>query len=936
MAIEGQKFGTVEVEVAMDFERLEREKAQELPRRMRESGARGAEAFVAGLETQYRRRMGEAREELVRGLIDPKEFERRGREAAQAMNKAILEEMERRGKAGQLGKAFTEDFNILAGGFKDVAEESQKGVRGVGEMRESFASLLAQAAGVHPVLGRIVNVMGGLAMGSVVMGGVLAGLSALAFWWKKVSEEARQAKEEQEQGLELLERIKRERDLGPRGETGAAIEGQRELQQEIRSQQEKLREDFREGRRLGDPTALIAQLQEDYDRIEAAIVAGEEQLSEAERKAGRERLSTYLKGTEPRRRAAAKAEEEAQRAREKAQQEAEKAAERLETLEADLQKRLTGLTSTAADDLLTALDRLEAEAREAATKAGTEVSQAFLEGLSALRDDARATQALEGLQDQVRDALRLEDMDAQQGALSELIARIKQEAAALKEGSRARREYIDLLHRAEDAYKKNAQEAARAAKAEARETAAEAERRRAEELRDLRDRARLIEENARAALQLANALGMVADETMAVLENLAQLGGSVFRIASGDLSAIPLAIGALAQLAKSAFGGADAEALQRQLAENARQIHENTQALKDFREAALSGLSGTERQGMVDFWKEVMTGHATSQWGAVAERKGALAGLDVLAGASGVSREEIIAFLDKLERVTGAEFFDLAQNKIDLDEMKRAWDEFVQKGLGGFDETVGGALDAMLFRWRILGEGAGTAADKLDDFIEVLRAFGKSGAFADALSAALAEGGAAGVDALIDDLARRFAAGDQDLFGEGGIFAGMTAEEVRRLLEEGNTLAEQMMRGGAAGSTQDFVQARSITEVTATRIEGALYTENALSAERNALLRQLIAMQASPTLAPSFVGFDPAAYMAVPGVGGGGGVSLHIDRLIDSVKIEGAGGEGIISEAQIRSQLGPVVKSLAGDLLDEMDRGLGSRLRERRRTLGRS
>lgn len=924
----------IPVEFQVDKAKLQGQFKRDVEEQARQVGRRQAEVqaseFVKGLEQQYQRRLGEAREELVRGLISPKEFEKRGREAAQAMNKGILDELERRGQAGRLGTAYTSDFNTLAGAFRDVGTESKRGVRGIGEMRESFASLLAQAAGVHPVLGRIVNVMGGLAMGSVVMGGVLAGLSALAWWWNKVREEARDAKEEQERGLELLKQIQREQDLGPRGETGAAIEGQRSRQQEILRQQEELRKAWKEGTSLSDPTARIAILQEEYDKLERYIVTAEENLLKAALEAAPEPPGP---GLGDKRKADAKATEEAKKAREKAQQEAEKAAGRLAALEADVQKQLTSLTATATDDLLLALDRLEAEGRAAAAAAGTEVSQAFLDGMAALREGVAATGRLEGLQGMLGDALRLDDMDAQQAALADLIVRLRAEIAALKEGSRARKEYVDLLDRAEAALKKNAEAIQKETEATKRESAAEARRRRQEDLQDLRERARLIEENARAALQLANALGIVSDEMMSVLENLAQLGGSVFRIASGDLTAIPSAIGAIAQLAKSAFGGKDAEALAQQLAENARQVRENTQALKDFREAALSGVTGEERAALVDFGKRVFDAMPKVLFGEVAKRD-PLGAMDVLAAKMGVSVSELAGFFEDLERITGAEFFDAKKGVTNLDEFGRAWNEFLEKGIGGFDETVGGAIDALRFKWAILGDAAGTAADRVAELIAVLKKTPESAGFADALAAALASGGAEAANALLDDLAKRLAGGDQSLFGEGGIFAGLNAEEVRRLLEEGNALLEDMLGGAGGGTTQDFVQARSITEVTASRIEGALYTENVLSAERNALLRQLVGMQMSPSMAAGFVPGGASASDFTPAGTRGGPVSLHVDNLIGEVHASGADGESIIED--VRRQVDPMLAQAKAGLAADINRELGRAYRDRRRTLGRN
>ena len=920
MAMEPNQVGKLEIPVEFKvdkaklngaFKRDVEEQAKQVGRRQAEVQA---DAFIKGLEVQYQRRLGEAREELLRGLINPKEFERRGREAAQAMNKAILSEIERRGKAGTIGAAYNQDFNTLAGAFKNVGTEAKQGVRGIGEMRESFASLLAQAAGVHPVLGRIVNVMGGLAMGSVLMGGVLAGLSALAWWWNKVREDARDAKEEQERGLELLLRIKREKDLGPRGETGAAIEGQRTRQAEIVRQQEELRKAWKEGTSLSDPTARIAQLQADYDKIEAAILDGEEQLLKAARDAAPDAPGPQLE--DPKKR-----QQEATRAREKAEQEAQQAAARLAALEADVQKQLMSLTATATDDLLLALDRLEAEGREAAAKAGTEVSQAFLDGIASLREAAAATGRLEGLQGALGDVLRLDDLGDQQTALAALIARIREETAALKEGSRARKEYVELLHRAEDAHKKNAETTKKDAEAQTKRDDAETQRLAAEDLRNLRERARLIEENARAAIQLANAFGIVSDETANILGNLAQLGSAVARIAGGDMLAIPSAIGAAAQILKGFGGGSDREFEQRE--RTIGQMIALERALRALTDQVASTLTESEREDLLAGGGIMVTTARHDKNYRVTEGTYQYERLVRIAELLGIS-------LDTLIGPNGA---------INPDALEKALDAIRNLSIGMFGEDLEGRLDAFAFLTSQLGDAAGTATDQLKRFLDVIAGAegGKASKFADEFRRIFDEQGATAAEAFLQMLLGQFASNDQSLFGAGGMFEGLTAEEVKRLLEESNGLLERLT-SGAAGTTQDFVQARSITEITATRIEGALYTENMLSAERNALLRQLVGAQLSPSMMSSLGSgrsLDPDLFNTAPAMGGGG-VTLNLNGPVIGEASFTAMDGGIISEAQQQAQVAAVGKAVTREILEQVDQHLGSRLRDRRRTLGRN
>jgi len=620
----------------------------------------------------------------------------------------------------------------------------------------------------------------------------------------------------------------------------------------------------------------------------------------------------------------------AKREREKREREAEQAAKRLESLEADVQRRLAALTASGTDDLLLQIDRMEAEARDAAAQAGKEISQEFLDALDLLRTDARGAGALEGWQEQLRQIMRGDRGPEQQGALEGFVASMRKEVATLREGSKLRAQYQELLERAEDLHKQNAQAIQKETEAEAKRKATQSARDRAEELRDLRDRARLLEENARAAVQLANAIGLISDETMSALENIAQLGSSVFRVASGDLSAIPSVIGSVAQLAKSIFGGEDAEKLRREMVENARRLAENTQALREFAQAALSGVTGAERQAMIEFWTQVISGNAKSGWGQVVASQGATAGIEKLAAGSGRSFEDIVAFLEKLEKLTGTEFFDLEKNTLDLDEMTRAWQAFMDKGLGAFDETIGGIVDMLHFKWQMLGEGAGSAADRLQEFIDAIEDFQGAEGFADALREAMADGGVEGAKALLAEWTRLLASGDQSIFSEGGIFAGLSAEQVRQLLKEGNRLLEDVLRSGPGGTTQDFVQARSITELTGTRIEGALYSLEAMAARRNQLL-ELIAARVGGDLS----GFQVSPSAWAPPISGGAG-ALSIENNFD-IRVDGGASDGITVSAQVQAGVKDALAEVFSPSgLKRIDRGLGQIRTQKLRAAGRT
>lgn len=64
-----------------------------------------------------------------------------------------------------------------------------------GRLGNQFASLAGQIAGVHPIVGNLTSILGNFAYGSVMTVGILAGITAIAVAYDKITEGARKAKE---------------------------------------------------------------------------------------------------------------------------------------------------------------------------------------------------------------------------------------------------------------------------------------------------------------------------------------------------------------------------------------------------------------------------------------------------------------------------------------------------------------------------------------------------------------------------------------------------------------------------------------------------------------------------------------------------------------------------------------------------------------------
>jgi hypothetical protein len=124
-----------------------------------------------------------------------------------------------------------------------------------------------------------------------------------------------------------------------------------------------------------------------------------------------------------------------------------------------------------------------------------------------------------------------------------------------------------------------------------------------ERKRELREQARALEENVRAALQLAEAFGLISSEAAKSLQSVAQLAGALTRIAGSlkggfsfktfDFSAVGLALGAVATLGQSLFGG-DPEAKHIQEA-NTRALDRLNQRLQDL--TGLLSITGEQFSG---------------------------------------------------------------------------------------------------------------------------------------------------------------------------------------------------------------------------------------------------------------------------------------------------------------------------------------------------
>src|SRR5690606_17978086 len=266
---------------------------------------------------------------------------------------------------------------------------------------------------------------------------------------------------------------------------------------------------------------------------------------------------------------------------------------RREQLMRQLADQLVGLTATAVDDALLHLQRLEEEFEKAF---GGRLPEAVRQGLDRIRQSIETDRRLEELRRELGTFEVSIPTETVKEGLEAFIAALINERDAMQEGSVEREHYNALLRDASRLYEQVVKDLRQLAEEERKRDAdrrkreqrerEEREREERERLRNLRDQARTLEENARAAVQLAEAFGLIDSEAARALETIAQLGTSIFRIAGGDLSAIPSAIGAAASLLA---GGGTGSRVDRSLIDalerNRQAIEENTRALGGGRRA---------------------------------------------------------------------------------------------------------------------------------------------------------------------------------------------------------------------------------------------------------------------------------------------------------------------------------------------------------------
>lgn len=291
----------VVTETRLSAEEIERLEADFAARQAARRGGQAAQSAAAARDEAIARGQAllrqlqndEARIKLAQmdQLLNPREAAEAARISAEAYNRELRRVIAQGEAAGAFtGRQGQESFTQLAGTIRRLDTEARRSTGGLGRLNDSMVTVARQAAGAHPAVGRLVDVVGTFAIGTGAMVGVLAGLAAIAAAYRKITEDSREAKRAQEEAVEVIERLEGRRRTESFGPGAEAAEATAEL---VRQQEQRARELEELDRRIDQALAaqdetqaqIAASLiqrrertQEEYDRIAAVIEEGEAEV----------------------------------------------------------------------------------------------------------------------------------------------------------------------------------------------------------------------------------------------------------------------------------------------------------------------------------------------------------------------------------------------------------------------------------------------------------------------------------------------------------------------------------------------------------------------------------------------------------------------------------------------------------------------------------
>jgi len=293
-----------------DFQTRKRANAQQTAMVAAQAGREQAKAQVAALEVTFRESIARIKEGQARGFLTPAEAAQAGRESALAYNQAVIGVIDRsQGSRALTGAGGRETYTELAGSLKSLDQAGRSSSLGMHRLNNSLVVMARQATNTHPVVGQLADVVGTFAIGTAAMVPILAGIAAIGLAWQRLTRDAREAKEEHQRLIDVLESAaegERIRRLGPGGELGTGIgAGQQELAdltRRIEAERQRIAQTYMSAGAFSVPegatSGRLQALEEQYARLIPIVQRGEQALARETAEEAERRAKEYERETE--------------------------------------------------------------------------------------------------------------------------------------------------------------------------------------------------------------------------------------------------------------------------------------------------------------------------------------------------------------------------------------------------------------------------------------------------------------------------------------------------------------------------------------------------------------------------------------------------------------------------------------------------------------
>lgn len=200
-----------------------------------------AVAYVETLKRSFAEEQARIREGIARGFLTTAEARQAGRDAAAAYNQGVISAIDKASAAGAFktgalpSVSGTAVYTELAGSLKTVEAQAVRTGVNVNTLRAGFTSLLSSALQTAPGVAQLGSTIGALAIGTATTVGVLAGVAAISLGWKVLTQDARDAKEQQEKLTTALGQWYDKQRQGATGEFEAQIAAEIRLLGQLRT-----------------------------------------------------------------------------------------------------------------------------------------------------------------------------------------------------------------------------------------------------------------------------------------------------------------------------------------------------------------------------------------------------------------------------------------------------------------------------------------------------------------------------------------------------------------------------------------------------------------------------------------------------------------------------------------------------------------------------